>query len=101
MTGFTQITDPDDPDHHARTYNINIEPHPDGHHITATLTFGLVIDAPCLKHEAVNVWMDHDDSKDPAFLGLVGSTLAARIADTVREHEKPYRAAYEQRARRA
>jgi hypothetical protein len=101
MTGYTEFNDPDHGDSHTRSYHINIEPHPDGRRISATLTFGYGPDAPCLKHEVVTVWMAYDESENPAFRGLVGAGLADRIAETVREHEKPFRAAYEERARRA
>ncbi|MFI6560416.1 hypothetical protein [Streptomyces sp. NPDC050534] len=100
MTGYAEFNDPDHGDSHTRTYHINIEPHPDGRRISATLTFGYGNDAPCLKCEAVTVWMEHDEAENPSFRGLVGAGLANRIADAVREHEKPFRAAYEERSNR-
>lgn len=101
MTGYTEITDPDHPDDNARAYNINLTPCADGHRIAATVAFGFGNDAPCLKYEEVDVWVAHDDAEVPKFKGLAGGALAERIADLIREHEKPFEAAYEERARRA
>ena len=42
-----------------------------------------------------------DVRQEERFRGLVGATLAEKIAETVREHEKPYRAASEKRTRNA
>jgi hypothetical protein len=39
--------------------------------------------------------------EEERFRGLVGAHLAEKIADVVREHEKPFRAADEGRTRRA
>lgn len=100
MTGYVEVTDPDHPNDHARTYHINLTPCADEHRIAATVTFGYGDDAPCLKYEEVNVWVAHDDAEVPKFKGLVGAALADRIADTIRDHEKPFRAAYEERSRR-
>jgi hypothetical protein len=101
MTGYVEITDPDHPDDHARSYNIDLAPCVDEHRIAATVTFGYGADAPCLKYEEVNVWVPYDDVETPTFKGLAGAAMAERIADLIREHEKPFRAAYEERARRA
>lgn len=100
MNGSAEITDPDDPegDHH-RTYNIDILPSPDDDHIEASLTLGVGPDPESLLYSKWSVAMDAREEE--RFRGLVGAQLAEKIADTVREHEKPYRAAYEKRARRA
>lgn len=100
ITGYAEYTDPDHPDGNARTYRVDIQPCTDDHRISATLTFGHGYKAPCLKYEEINVWMDHDESVDPHFRRLVGTGLADRIAEVVRDHERPYRAAYEERTRR-
>lgn len=100
LTGYAEFNDPDHGGSYTRTYHVNIEPHPDGHRISATVTFGYGADAPCLRYEVVTVWMAHDEGENPSFRGLVGAGLADRIADAVREHEKPFRTAYEERAAR-
>lgn len=98
ITGYVEITDPDRPDGPARTYHVSIQPCSDGRRISGTLTFGYGDDAPCLKYEEINAWVDHDESVDPHFRELVGTGLADRIAEAAREHEKPFRVAYEERS---
>lgn len=99
MSGFAEIVDPDDPNGaHHRTYNIDIGPGPDDDTIEAHLTLGLGPDPESLLYSK---WcVTPDAQEEERFRGLVGARLAEKIADVVREHEKPYRAAYEQRARR-
>ncbi|MCX4405926.1 MULTISPECIES: hypothetical protein [unclassified Streptomyces] len=99
LTGHTEITDPDHPDNNARAYHINLAPCADGRRVAATVTSGYGDDAPCLKHEEINVAVVYDEAATPKFKGLAGAALAERIADVIREHEKPYRAAYEERTR--
>jgi hypothetical protein len=97
MTGFAEFNDPDHPDDQTRTYNIDIKPHPDGCHIEATLVYGYDDDPPCLLYSKASVHQPYDPGETPRLLGLVGAGIAERIADAVRRHEKPYRAAYEER----
>lgn len=100
MSGYAEICDPDDPEGaHHRHYEIDIQPGPDDDTIEATLTFGLDLDPECLLYAKWSVAMDGGEAE--RFRGLVGAQLAEKIADIVREHEKPYRAAYEERARRS
>ncbi|MFK0154144.1 hypothetical protein ACIQVK_18985 [Streptomyces sp. NPDC090493] len=101
ITAYTEITDPDHPDNNPRTYHINLTPCADAHRIAVTVTFGYGPDAPVLKYEEINVWVEHDEAEVPEFKGLAGAAMAGRIAELIREHEKPFRAAYEERARRA
>lgn len=99
MTGGTDFTDPDKDGLDARSYNVTIRPGPDDDHIEATVTFGLGPDPDCLLYTKRSVALNVREEE--RFRGLVGAQLAEKIVDIVREHEKPYRAAYEERARRA
>jgi len=100
MSGYAEITDPDDPDGaHHRTYNIDLMPGPDDDSIEASLTVGLDLDPESLLYSKWSVAVE--EREEERFRGLVGAQLAEKIAEVVREHEKPYRAAYEERARRA
>lgn len=99
MSGGTEISDPDDPDDaDHRAYGIEIAPGPDDDTIEAHLTLGLGPDPESLLYSKVSVAMEVREAE--RFRGLVGASLAEKIADAVREHEKPYRAAYEERTRR-
>ena len=99
MSGFTEILDPDDPDGaHHRTYNIDIGPGPDDDYIEASLTLGVGPDPESLLYSKWSVAPDVQGEE--RFRGLVGARLAEKIAEVVREHEQPFRAAYEERARR-
>ena len=95
MSGGTEFSDPDMDGYEARVYNIDILPGPDDDHIEAHLTLGVGPDPESLLYSKYSVAMDA--SKAERFRSLVGAQLAADIADKVREHEQPYRAAYEQR----
>jgi hypothetical protein len=97
MSGFAEFTDPDKDDD-ARVYNIDLLPGPDDDHIEAHLTFGLGPDPESLLYSKWSVAMDVSEAE--RFRGLVGARLAEKIAEVVREHEKPFRAAYEERIRR-
>lgn len=100
MSGFAEILDPDDPEGaHHRTYNVDILPGPDDDSIEAYLTFGLGPDPECLLYSKYSVAMEKQESE--RFQGLVGAQVAEKIAEMVREHEQPFRAAYEERARRS
>ncbi|HSE05974.1 MAG TPA: hypothetical protein VLK35_17635 [Methylomirabilota bacterium] len=100
MSGGAEISDPDDPDGaNYRAYGIEITPGPDDDTIEAHLTLGFGPDPESLLYSKYSVAMD--EREEERFRGLVGATLAEKIAETVREHEKPYRAAYEERTRRA
>ncbi|HEY6114647.1 MAG TPA: hypothetical protein VI172_01700 [Candidatus Dormibacteraeota bacterium] len=99
MSGYTEFTDPDKNDRDARVYNIDLRPGPDDDHIEAHLTYGLGPDPESLLYSKWSVAIDVGDAE--RFRGLVGAQLAEKIADIVREHEKPYRDAYEKRARNA
>jgi hypothetical protein len=100
MSGYAEIMDPDDPEGaHHRTYNIDIGPGPDDDSIEATLTLGIGPDPESLLYSKWSVAMEAQEEE--RFRGLVGAHLAEKIADVVREHEKPFRAAYEGRTRRA
>jgi hypothetical protein len=100
MTGGAEISDPDDPDGaDHRAYGIKIAPGPDDDTIEAHLTLGLGPDPEPLLYSKVSVAMEVREAE--RFRGLVGATIAERIADAVREHEKPYRAAHEERTRHA
>ncbi len=101
MSGYAEILDPDDPNGaHHRTYNIDIGPGPDDDSIEASLTLGIGPDPESLLYSKWSVATD-TAAEPEQFRGLVGAQLADKIAETVRQHEKPYRAAYEERARRA
>ena len=99
MSGGTDITDPDMGDSNARSYNVDFLPGPDDDTIEAYLTFGLGPDPECLLYTKRSVALEVREAEQ--FRGLVGARLATDIADAVREHEQPYRDAYEKRARRA
>jgi hypothetical protein len=100
MSGSAEITDPDDPEEaHYRHYCIDIMPGPDDDTIEAHLGFGVGPDPESLLYAKWSVAMDPQEAE--RFRGLVGAQLAEKIADIVREHEKPYRDAYEKRARNA
>ncbi|NUP39166.1 MAG: hypothetical protein HOY76_19670 [Streptomyces sp.] len=100
MSGYAEILDPDDPEGaHHRHYAIDIMPGPDDDSIEASLTFGIGPDPESLLYAKWSVAMGV--SGEERFRGLVGAQLAEKICDIVREHEKPYLAAYEQRVRRA
>jgi hypothetical protein len=93
----TEICDPDDPEGaHHRHYSIDIQPGPDDDTIEAHLGFGMGPDPESLLYAKRSVALDVQEAK--RFRGLVGAGLAEKIADIVREHEKPYRAAYEKRS---
>lgn len=98
MSGAAEISDPDDPDH-ARTYNIDLMPGPDDDSIEASLTFGLGPDPKSLLYSKWSVAIENQEAE--RFRGLVGARLAEKIVDVVREYEKPFRAAYEERTRDA
>ena len=98
MSGYTEFTDPDREGRDARIYNIDIGPGPDDDTIEASLTFGLGPDPEFLLYSKWSVATDTDAPE--RFRGLVGAKLAEEITNTVREHEKPYRAAYEERRNR-
>ena len=100
MSGYAEILDPDDPEGaHHRTYNIEIGPGPDDDSIEASLTLGIGPDPESLLYSKWSVAMD-TAAEPEQFRGLVGAKLAEKIADVVRDNEKPFRAAYEERARR-
>lgn len=97
MSGSAEITDPDDPDGaHYRHYCIDITPGPDDDTIEAHLGFGIGPDPESLLYAKWSVAMDPQE--DERFRGLVGAHLAEKIVAVVREHEKPFRAAYEERS---
>lgn len=99
MSGGAEISDPDDPDGaNHRAYNIEIAPGPDDDTIEAHLTLGYGTDAESLLYSKYSVALEVREEE--RFRGLVGAALAEKIAETVRENEKPYRAAYEERTRR-
>lgn len=100
MSGYAEITDPDHPEGAShRHYGIDIGPGPDDDSIEASLTLGIGPDPESLLYAKWSVAMDAREEE--RFRGLVGAQLAEKIADVVREHEKPFRSAYEERARRA
>jgi hypothetical protein len=100
MSGFAEITDPDDPQGaNHRTYNIDLMPGPDDDSIEASLTLGLGPDPESLLYAKWSVAMEVKEAE--RFRGLVGAQLAEKIVEVVREHEKPFRTAYEERARHA
>lgn len=99
MAGGTELTDPDTPDGPARAYNVELLPGPDDDHIVAYVNFGLGPDPESLLYSKWSVAME--EAEDERFRGLVGARLAEKIVEVVREHEKPFEAAYEARTRRA
>ena len=100
MSGFTEIHDPDDPNGaHHRTYNIDLMPGPDDDSIEASLTLGMGPDPESLLYSKWSVAMEAAEAE--RFRGLVGAQLAEKIVEVVREYEKPFQAAYQERARRA
>lgn len=100
MSGYAEICDPDDPEGaNHRHYAIDLMPGPGDDSIEACLTLGIGPDPECLLYSKWSVAMDVREEE--RFRGLVGAQLADKITEAVREHEKPYRAAYEQRTRHA
>jgi hypothetical protein len=97
MSGGTEFTDPDMDGQEARVYNVDILPGPDDDHIEAHLTLGLGPDPESLLYSKYSVAVEVREAE--RFRGLVGATLAEKIAKTVREREQPFRAAYENRHR--
>lgn len=96
MSGGAEIVDPDDATGgNHRAYSIDILPGPDDDTIEAHLTLGLGPDPESLLYSKWSVAMEAQEAE--RFRGLVGAQLAEKIVDVVREHEKPYRAAYEER----
>lgn len=95
LTGYAEFTDPDHTHDHARTYNIDIKPGPDDT-VEVYLMFGYGADAPCLLYSKVNVGPRRED--DTEFRGLVGATIAERVAEEVRKNEKPYEEEYRLRS---
>lgn len=99
MSGYAEIADPDDPQgERYRLYNIDLMPGPDDDSIEASLTLGLGLDPESLLYSKWSVAMA--DREEERFRGLVGARLAEKIAEAVRKHEAPFRAAYEERASR-
>jgi hypothetical protein len=95
ITGAAYITDPDGMD--TRTYNIELAPTDDGCEVTASVDYGLGPDPVPLWQGTFDV-RPAVDADPPAFRGLVGAQIAARISKAIRDYEKPYRAAYELRS---
>ena len=94
MDGGVDITDPDD-DGNARSYNIELKPTRDERHVEAILEYGLGPDRQCLYRRRYAVTAENPD--ESCFRGLVGARIAEEIAQVIREHEQPYRTAYEER----
>lgn len=96
MSGYAEVCDPDDPEGaNHRHYAIDLMPGPDDDTIEASLTFGLGPHPESLLYSKWSVAMEVQEAE--RFRGLVGARLAEKIVETIREHEKPYRAAYEER----
>jgi hypothetical protein len=95
MCGGTEFSDPDMDGREARVYNIDILPGPDDDHIEAHLTLGVGPDPESLLYLKCSVAPEVREAE--RFRGLVGATLAEKIADKVRAHEEPFRTAYENR----
>ncbi|MYS16132.1 hypothetical protein [Streptomyces sp. SID4982] len=99
MSGFAEISDPDDPEGaNCRAYNIDLQPGPDDDTIEANLTLGIGPDPQSLLYSKYSVAFPEEDNE--RFRGLVGAQLAERICEKVHKNEGPHRAAYEARARR-
>lgn len=98
MSGYTEILDPDDPEGaNHRHYCIDIQPGPDDDTIEAHLGLGMGPDPEPLLYAKWSVALDAQEAE--RFRGMVGASLAEKIVETVREHEKPFLAAYEERSR--
>lgn len=96
MSGFTEVADPDDTEgSNARAYNVDISPGPDDDTIEARLTLGLGPDPESLLYTKHSVAIDVAEAEK--FRGLVGARLAEDVVEAVHAHEKPYRAAYQER----
>lgn len=88
LTGYAEFNDPDRPNSHTRTYNIDIKPTSDGKAIEVYLGFGYGADAPCLLYAKASVGPRNED--DVAFRDLVGASIADRVVEEVRKNEQPY-----------
>ncbi|MFI8191376.1 hypothetical protein ACIF8T_21575 [Streptomyces sp. NPDC085946] len=86
-----------DPDGGERIYNITIKPSSDGRAVIGHVDYGIGPDVPVLWRGEYDTTPE-PDGENPPFRGLVGAQIAERIADEIRKHEKPFRAAYEQRS---
>lgn len=95
MTGFAEYTDPDNPTRNARIYNIDIYPGPTDDEIAVYVTFGLGPDGEPLLSEAFPALArsEYSDVYEDRSAAVVEVVTAA-----INEHEKPYVAAYQQRA---
>lgn len=92
MTGSVEYSDP------TRIYNIDIYPELDDNEIGVYVTFGLGPDRLPLFQQAFEVQAKREDSDtyDDISPGIVAQVIAA-----IRDHEKPYEAAYAARAGQA
>lgn len=96
LDGAAEFNDPDTPERNTRYYGITLSPGPGAFSITVQLVYGMGPDPELLLVEAFQVWQ-HADGTEGFDTGGVSARIAALVASTVTEHEKPYRAAYEQR----
>lgn len=94
MTGFAEFNDPDTPDSNTRNYSIDLKPGPDDDTIEIHLTFDF---DNCLLRSKKSVSQPARDDDGTTFRGLVGAQIADEVADIVRQHEKPFQAAYDRR----
>lgn len=97
LAGCVEFTDPDIPDRNSRIYNVNLHPGPGESEITVELDYGLEPDGPVLydRRFFVGPRMDSDES----FAVGLGVHVADQIVAAIREHERPFEAAYAARTR--
>ncbi|MFJ9771192.1 hypothetical protein ACIRVF_08105 [Kitasatospora sp. NPDC101157] len=94
MTGSVEYNDPDNPTRDTRTYNIDVYPGPTDDEIGVYVSFGLGVGgSPVLDRtfEALSKAEDADSYDHGT------SDIASLVVAAIREHEKPFEAAYEAR----
>lgn len=97
LTGFTEITDPDRPTNHARTYSLDLLPGPADSEISVHLSEGYGDDSPILLCQAFDV--SSPDDTGESFRDGVAGQIAALVGAAVRVHEVQYEAEYQERQR--
>lgn len=95
MTGFAEFNDPDNPTGDTRIYNIDIYPGPTDDEIAVYVRFGLGPDETAVLAHAFEASSraENSDAYGHGTAEIVDLVVAA-----IRDYEKPFEAAYGQRA---
>jgi hypothetical protein len=95
LTGFTEITDPDRPVNHPRTYHFDVHPGPGEFEISVHLSEGYGDDAPILLCQSFDV--SSPDETGESFREGVAEEIAGLVGAAVRVYEVPFEAEYQER----